>query len=123
MSGASPMYELNQHLIAWDEKLAEQENTIVKASIAEADYRHARAVFMMKLKAENPKLAESWAGIEADADEKIAALNRDRQGWTAVSEAVKSRLAWFRAKADGLRSAVANDRAASALYADNRGTI
>jgi hypothetical protein len=116
------MHELNQHLISWDQKLAEQENTIVKASIAEADYRHARAVFMMKLKSENPKLAESWAGIEADADEEVARLMRDRQGWAAVSEAVKSRLAWYRAKADALRSAVANDRAASQLYADSRGT-
>lgn len=117
--GTSAMHDLNLHLIDWDKKLLEQQKVNVDAALADADYRHERAVFMAKLKAKDPKLAESWAGVMADADPEVHQKNRARMGFAAVADAVKSRLAWFRAKADALRSEVANDRAASQLYASN----
>lgn len=117
MSGTSPMHDLNLLLMDWDKALRRQEEVNVRAARAEAEYRRVRAVELTEAKFTDSKVSLGLAEAIADADETVAAALQERLVCAAEAEALKSRLQWYRAKADAGRSQVANDRAAAQLYA------
>lgn len=115
MSG-NPQYELNQTLIAWDKQLLEQQTVNMAAAIAEANYRSLKAKALTTAKFKDPKVSLGLAEALADADQEVANALTERLVTAAKADTVRSRLQWFRAKADAGRSEVSTDRAASQLY-------
>lgn len=117
MSGVAPLHDLQLLLNDWDKTLREQEQVNMEAARAEADYRRIKAKALTTEKFRDPKISLGLAEAIADADPLVADAHTNRLITVAKADSVKSRLAWFRAKADAGRSEVANDRAASQLYA------
>lgn len=116
---SNALHDLNLHLIDWDKQLREQEQVNREAAEAEATYRRLRSKALTTAKFHDPKISLGLAEAIADADEQVSAALTARLITNARAESIRSRLAWFRAKADAGRSEVANDRAASQLYASH----
>lgn len=117
MSGASALHDLNLHLLDWDKQLREQADVNMAAATAEARYRSLKAKALTTAKFKDPKVSLGLAEALADADPEVSEALTARLVTAAKADSVRSRLQWFRAKADAGRSEVANDRAASQLYA------
>lgn len=115
----SALHDLNLHLLDWDKQLREQETVNMAAATAEAKYRALKAKALTTAKFKDPKISLGLAEALADADDAVAEALTERLVTAAKADSVRSRLQWFRAKADAGRSEVANDRAASQLYASH----
>lgn len=122
MSGLTAQHELNQVLIDWQRSVVEQQDVNMAAAKAEAEYRTLKAKALTTAKFEDPKISLGLAEALAEAKPEVADALTNRLITAARADSLRSRLQWFRARADSYRSEIATDRAASALYADNRGT-
>lgn len=114
----SAQHEINKHLTEWDALTRQFKQELIAAAAAEADHKRDRARFIVKARAENPKLSAAQAEAEAEADEEISERYLERLGSAALAEATKARLLMMRAKSDALRSARVDERESSRLYAD-----
>ena len=108
--------ELNGLLIDWDRLLLEYRNAGHAAAEAEAEHKRLRARAVTKEKHTDPKAPLSLCEALAEADEQVAEAYRLRLVTASQVDAMKGKLAWFRAAADGKRSEVASERENARLY-------
>lgn len=111
--------ELNSHLLEWDNIISSYRAAVHRQAQSEADYKHQRAKFITRARAEQPGLSQAAADSLADADDTLHALRVGRLGSDAEVEAYKAKLAWCRAQADSLRSQKVDERESNRLYADH----
>lgn len=110
---------INDLLAEWYEFIRYFRQAIHKARRTEAAYKHERAKFIVKAKAEQPGLSQSAAEALADADDELYKLYVARLGDDAEVESCKAQLHWFRANSDALRSEKVDERRADELYRDH----
>lgn len=117
----SAQYELNQILIQWDQALNAYAQATEEAANAEAEYKRLRGRLIVKEKHSDPKIALSLCEALAEADDEVAAALNRRLVTEAAAEALRGKLRWFQAAADGKRSEISSERANAALYATHGG--
>ena len=113
--------EINSCLMDWDTLLRAYRDAGRQSAQAEADYRRARARFIVRAKADDPKLSQAAAETLADADDEIMAFYVRRLGKAHEMDAMAKKHHWFREQAAYLRSEKVDEREASRLYSENPG--
>jgi hypothetical protein len=113
----SAQLELNRILSDWDTTLRAYATAGEEAANAEADHKRLRGKAIVTERHRDPKAAMTLCEAIADADDEVAsALNR-RLIADATLDAIRGKLKWFQAAADGKRSEISSERANAALYA------
>ena len=118
----SSQQKLNEHLAKWDATIRLFDDAIHTYGERKADHEYRRAVVKEHAKAADEKIAANRLETMADADDEAYMLHKEFRGAESTVEALKARLRWCQAVADGLRSEISTERAEAGLYADNRGT-
>lgn len=117
----SAQQDVNRLLVEWDELLREYTVAAGDAAVAEAEHKRLRASAIVKEKHSDPRAAMSLCEVLAEADDTVTQAARHRLVTGATVDAMRGKLAWYRAAADAARSAIATERASAALYAGNSG--
>ena len=104
------------------EAMATENGPILEeAAHAEADYKHARARFIVSQRAQDPKASVSYLDALAEADPDLAGLLRARLVTAAKAEATKARLQQLREQVANGRTAVATEREADRIHSTGTG--
>lgn len=115
----SVTHKINGLFVEWDNVTKQYQKELANAAHAEVEHKREKARFIVRARAEDPKLSATQAEMEADADDEIADLYLARLGTAAMAEATKHRLFMLRAKSDALRSEKVDERESNRLYAEN----
>lgn len=121
MSSLPTQVRLNNHLIRWNEEIAQFEAALKAYGEAKADLEYRRAVTIQTAKHQDEKLTQAAAERIADGDQETYRLHREYRAAEALVEAKRARLRWCSAVADALRSEVSTERSERQLYADHGG--
>ena len=113
---------LNDHLMRWDATIRDFDTAIHAYGEKKADHEYRRAIVKETARAKDEKAPANRLETLADADDEAHMLHREFRSAESTVEALKARLRWCQAVADGLRSEISTERAEAGLYADNRGT-
>ena len=116
---ANVQQQVNSHLLEWNYIIDAFRVAVRKQAHSEAEYKHARARFIVRFKAENTGVSHAAAESAADADDALHSLRLARLGDDAEVEAFKAKLAWCRERSQHLRSEKVDERQSNQLYAEN----
>ncbi len=117
----SAIHQLGQVSRAYALAAQEYEAIAVAAAEAEATHKAERAKAILRAKAGEERVSHAEAETRAEADDRIAALYRDRLVKAAQSDAHRARLAQLREQTAVGRSVVTSERAGDQFHADRLG--